>query len=293
MRHVRMIAVCLAAACAIGALAATSASAALPEWGKCVKVPVEVNGKAKYKGKYSNANCTEKAGGVNDLYEFLKGTSAIADPEFTNTMTTPEAFLETSTGLQVKCTSQTATGRLGPGAKEVSEVRVRFEGCYSNIGNFTCENEFEENTTYTQGVIFTRFLKGKLGYISGKGTASPVVGLSLEPEQKKKPFAIFGCGEGGFPPILFSEVGANPKGANGGDSIISPISPLNTMGTETVQEYLQEGGIQQPSSFENGKPDYLESKVFNGYGEGGWEKSGQSETAVTKLNSGEELEIKA
>jgi hypothetical protein len=101
-------------------------------------------------------------------------------------------------------------------------------------------------------------------------------------------------------------VGRKPAGENGGDSIISPISPVNKMGTETVQEYREmtkenpetheievEKGIQDPASFENGKPDYLESQIFNGYGEGGWERSGQQETAVTKLNSGEELEIKA
>jgi hypothetical protein len=290
VRHIRTITLCLIAACAIGALAASSASAALPEWGKCVKVPVEVKGKLKTKGKYANANCTEATGGE---YEFLKGTSGIADTEFTNTMTTPEALLETSGGVQVKCSAQTATGSLS-GAKEVSEVQVVFNGCYTpTIGNFTCENEFENNHTYVQGVIFTRRLKGKLGYVSGKGTNSPVVGLSLEPEQKNAPFAIFGCGEPGYPPVIFTQVGRKPRGANGRDSIISPISPVNAMGTETVQEYTQESGVQAPASFENGKPDFLESQVFNGYGEGGWEQSGQQETAVTKLNSGEELEIKA
>ena len=305
MRHVRMLTLCLVAAFAVGALAASSSSAALPEWGKCVKLPATIKGKEKKAGtgKFTNSNCTKA--GTGGEFEFMKGTSGLPSTEFTNTMTTPEAVLETSTGLQVKCTSQTATGRLS-GTKEVSEVRVEFGGCVSNIGGFTCENEFVENHTYVQGVIFTRKLKGKLGYISGKGTATPVVGLELEPEAKKTPFAVFGCGEAGFPPVLFNQVGRKPAGENGGDSIISPISPVNKMGTETVQEYREmtkenpetheievEKGIQDPASFENGKPDYLESQIFNGYGEGGWERSGQQETAVTKLNSGEELEIKA
>jgi hypothetical protein len=306
VRHVRIMAVSVVAACAICAFAAANASAALPEWGKCVKVPVTIKGKEHTKGKYANSNCTEKTGGE---YEFVGGTEGLTGgKEFTNTMTTPEAALETSRGIRVSCSAQTATGDLS-GTKEVSEVRVTFTGCHLTtlLVGWTCENEFVENHKYVEGTIVTRKLKGKLGYISGKGTASPVVGLELEPEVKQTPFAIFGCGEPGFAsPVIFSEVGRKPRGANGGDSIISPISPVNTMGTQTTQVYLEKKvenpetheleavkGVQEPSSFENGKPDFLESQTFNGFGELGWEGASQEETAVTKLNSGEELEIKA
>ena len=148
-------------------------------------------------------------------------------------------------------------------------------------------------------------MKGKLGYISGKGTAAPVVGLSLEPEQKKGIFAFFGCGPEARP-VLFSIVGERPKKPNGGDSIISPISPVNTMARETTQVYREktkenpetheiesERGVQEPASFENGKPAFLETEVQDGQGELPWAASSQQETAVTTLDSGEELEIKA
>jgi hypothetical protein len=306
VRHVRIIAVCAVAACAICALAAANASAALPEWGKCVKVPVTVKEKVKTKGAYANANCTEKTGGE---YEFLKGTEPIENKDFTNTMTTPEAVLEESNGLSVRCTAENATGSLS-GTKEVSDVRVTFTGCRLPALDFTCENFFEGKEgvyAYTEGEIRTRPLKGKLGYISGKGTATPVVGLSLTPENKGEFFAVFGCGTSGLDdPVIFSEVGAKPKGPNGGKSIISPISPVNTMGTETTQVYTEKKvanpetgalenvkGVQEPTAFENGKPDFLETRAFDGFGELEWAQSAQEETAVTKLVSGEELEIKA
>jgi hypothetical protein len=295
---------CLVAACAICALAATNASAALPEWGKCVKLPVEVKGKVKIKGKYANANCTEKTGGE---YEFLKGTEELPSKEFTNTMTSPEAVLEAD-GIEVHCTAETATGDLA-GTKEVAGVRVVFKGCVSNFDGLTCENQFESEDSkyvYTEGQIVTRLLRGKLGYISGKGTASPVVGLALEPEEKKGAFAFFGCGSPGGAPVIFSTVGETPTGKNGGDTIISPISPVNKMATETVQVYSDktkenpetheieiEHSIQEPTSFENGKPDYLETNIYSGFASLGWRQSSQVETAVTKLDSGEEIEIKA
>jgi hypothetical protein len=310
VRHVRIATVCLVAACATCALAAANASAALPEWGKCVKLPATIKGKERKagKGKFANSNCTEAT--TSGEYEFEKGTEGIADTEFTNTLTTPDAVLEEASGLQVICTAETATGSLS-GTKEVSGVVVRFKGCALNgSAELPCENAFKSEAPleYIDGEIFTHSLKGKLGYISGKGTAAPVVGLSLEPERKKEnkdePFAFFGCLS---PPILWNEVGANLKvHSNGGDSIISPISPVNTMGTETTQVYRDktkensetheienEKGIQEPTSFEDGKPDYLETRTEDGYGELAWTQSSQIETAVTKLNSGEELEIKA
>jgi hypothetical protein len=317
-----MLTVCIVAAFAVGAIAATSASATLPEWGKCVKLPATIKGKERKAGtgKFSNSNCTIATTGGE--FEFVHGTSELPNTAFTNTMTSHEALLELSDGINVKCTSQVATGNLS-GTKEVSNVEVTFKGCITNFANLACENFFKfENveekikTEYTEGEILTRRLKGHLGYISGKGTATPVVGLELEPEQKHNLFAFFGCGQkshaaGGAGtesavPIIFSQVGEKPTGTNGGDSIISPISPVNTMGKETTQTYKEkkkenpetheieaEKGVQEPQAFEGGKPDFLETQLLDVFGEITWQPSAQEETAATKLNSEEELEIKA
>jgi hypothetical protein len=318
VRHLRIMAACAVAACAICALAAANASAALPEWGKCVKLPATIKGKEKKAGtgKFANSNCTEATTGGE--FEFLKGTSELPVTEFENKMTTPEAVLELSVGIQVRCTGQTAKGKIS-GTKEVSDVEVTFTGCKAPALNFACENkivnesseEHPDTFKYVEGEINTRRLKGKLGYISGKGTATPVVGLSLEPEEKHGLFAFFGCGTHESTnlaplPLIFSSVGENPRGKGGGDSIISPISPVDKMGTETTQTYKEktkenpetheievEKGVQEPSAFENGKPDFLETQLILGETSLEWLKSAQEETAVTKLTSGEELEIKA
>jgi hypothetical protein len=311
VRHVRIMAVSVVAACAICAFAVANASAALPEWGKCVKVPVTIKGKEHKKGKYANSNCTESQTGGE--YEFVKGTEGLTDGTgFTNTMTSEKATLETSFGISVNCTGETAEGELS-GTKEVSNVHVTFTGCVASLGNLACENSFgseliEGENSYTLGKIKTFGLKGRLVYISGAGTSSPVVGLQLEPSLKNSYFAFFGCGPGGNHPLpaIKSIVGMKPQGANGGDKVVSPITPINTMGTETTQVYksaahtnpetgeVEDRGVQEPDEI-NGKPAHLETQLFveSESEPGEWGKASQEETAVTKLNSGEELEIKA
>ena len=111
MRHVRLVGLCLIAAFVVSALAAATSSAALPEWGKCVKLPAEINGKVKTKVKYADANCTEKLAPATGEYEFLKGTSGlVGGAEFTNTATSAKVSLETSFGISVNCTGKTARG---------------------------------------------------------------------------------------------------------------------------------------------------------------------------------------
>jgi hypothetical protein len=315
VRHIRIMAACAVAACAVCAFAAANASAALPEWGQCVKLPATIKGKEKAagKGKFSNSNCTE--GTTGGEYEFRKGTSELAGgTEFNNTMTSEKAELETASGLGVDCTGQSARGYLS-GTKEVTNVTVTFTGCQVNIiPEWACENTFKEeegeeyNFKYIKGEIVTFELKGKLVYISGAGTPEPVVGLQLEPNQKKGWFAFLGCGPAKEHPLpaIKTVVGQKPFGPNGGDKVVSPITPLNTMGTETVQTYksaaktnpetgeIEDRGVQEPSEI-NGKPAHLESDLFieSGSSAGEWGLSAQVETAVTKLSSGEELEIKA
>ena len=58
-RYVMLVAV---AACAVMALDAAGASAALPEIGRCVKLEgIKEGHTTKYSGKYSNKKCTKRA----------------------------------------------------------------------------------------------------------------------------------------------------------------------------------------------------------------------------------------
>jgi hypothetical protein len=312
MKRIWILGLSLAVAAAFGAIIVASASAALPEWGKCEQVPVVIKGKTHAKGKYGNANCTEPG----TEYEFIKGEEAVPGGlGFTAVQTSEKAELETAQGIAVTCESTEAHGYIH-GTKEVSDVEVTFKGCELGLLNFTCESVFESNENpeeefgffYHEGEIATRELKGKLVYDSGKGTESPQVGLELLPAEKGGLFAEFLCGarpQKGQNPVLIIRVGAKER-KGGGDSIISPISPVNTMGTKLVQDYSEQEvenpetgeftrvqGHQNPESAENGRKDVLESEASDGFGTLGWSQAGQVETLETSLNSGEELEIKA
>ena len=289
MRRIKRAALPSVIVITCGLVASTSAFGALPEWGQCVKGP---------KGKYSNPSCTGETV-MHGEYEWKKGTKHLLHASFTSTGGAAE--LRTTDGIATNCASETAVGKLS-GSKSVEGVVVTFQGCHASLFGLVCTGgEFEEEQNHEgyleqkPGEVQTRSLKGKLGYISGAGTSEPVVGLELTPEQKKGLFAQFICGH-----ALVVRVGAKPN-KGGGDSIISPITPVNQMGSTATQVYSQEqvceeeechgNGIQIPSHFEGGKPDVLETEISDNFGEIAWAQSAQTLTTVNTLE--EEVEIKA
>jgi hypothetical protein len=281
------------AALAIAALGTASASAALPEWGQCVKF---VNQHGAGVGKYTNSGCTTLAEGKTGEFEF-KNLKKLQSEGFSTAFTSHGgvAELETSIGIKTVCKAEEATGFLS-GTKEVSDVTVVFKGCESNFGGLACENGIRPPLgEEPPEMIRTRELKGTLAYISGKGTESPNVGISLEPENAKNLFAEFICGQ-----VLVVRVGQRGfdgtgmvSNGPGNDSIISPITPVNSMSVTNTQTYTQEKGVQNPTHFEGGKEDFLETEISDGFGEIPFGQSGQAVTTINTLNNGQKLEIKA
>jgi hypothetical protein len=299
VRHVRMLGLCLAAACAIVAVAATSASA-LPEWGQCF---------AKKGGKYANSNCTEKAKAGAGEFEFRKGT-AIAHKGFTGAGGTGvlNTLLETckrenqkineicggeetdeTIPSYVECESENAKGEAS-GTKDVSNVQVTFHGC-KLLGTASCNN------TGKEGEIKVNTLKGTLGYIN---KSQHEVGVDLTPAKKKAPFAEFACSNG----ELNVAVGEGPNkwenslgkvteqpyySKGGGDAIISPITPVNQMTSSFTQVYTTNTESENiPSKFE-GKPiQLLEDYAFGSSSEhvrSAWSRAGET---ITNVNTTEE-----
>lgn len=292
MKRMWMLGLSLFAAMAMGAIATATASAALPEWGQCVKF---INQHGVGVGKYTDSGCTtlsEPAKTGDWEWKTLKNVSG--GTEFTSHG--GAAVLATDIGIRTECKTEEATGRLS-GTKEVEGVEVVFKGCITNFGNLPCENSLgpplgEEPPEQ----IRTRVLKGKLAYISkGTETEEPQVGLALEPTEAKNLFAEFICAG-----VLIARVGQKgydgtgivPKG-EGGDSIISPVTPVDTMSVALTQTYKQKEGIQEPTAFEGGKPDFLETEISDGFGEIAFSESGQELTTINTMNSGQKLEIKA
>ena len=179
MRRVRIMGMCLVAICAVVAIAASSASAGLPEWGQCY---------AKAGGKYADKNCQTKAKKGAGAFEWRKskqipvedkkfeghnvGSGGVLTTEFRLCSGEPninESRIPRSKCLEeggtiltpapqsIECESETNHGE-ATGTKEVKGVTVVFRGCKLN-GTTPCSNGPEE------GQVVTNPLKGTLGYI--------------------------------------------------------------------------------------------------------------------------------
>lgn len=140
MKEIRLLGLCLVAACALGAVAASAAFAEAPEMGRCVKVAAGM-------GKFSSSKCNkEKAGGSYEWYvgaekAGFSGTGGIGT-------------LETVGKVGVQCKTEKSAGRF-TGAKTVGSVNVTFAECSS--AGYQCESAGAGS-----GVIKTFPLAGEL-----------------------------------------------------------------------------------------------------------------------------------
>jgi hypothetical protein len=265
MKRIRIIGLCLVAAFALAAVAATTA-AALPEIGRCVAQPGT--------GKYKDANCTLKAKTLasEKQFEFKKGAEKVG-----LTSVGGEGVLETEAGTKVVCKTESATAKLDQDSgviKEVENVVARFNTCAIPALGIACQSKgagLEE--------IVTSSLKGPMGYIK-KSPAS--VGQELTPEKAKGAFAEFECGAGAAKVVV-------KEGTHGGHNcVIAPVAPINVMSTSAEEIYSAASpGHQNPENFEGKTECNLES-ALNG---GAAERATQSLTAT--VTSEEALEIKA
>ena len=281
MKRMRSTGLCLVAVFALGAFAASSASA-LPEVIKCVAKPGT--------GKYKNAACTLKAGAKVEekQFEIIK---EITKAGFTTA--SGESFLETENGTKITCLSSTATGKydvdLSPTTgkqlptNEVETVVSTFKDCSIVAAKAVCTG-----IGAASGEIKTFALGGKLGYIN---KAKKEVGQQLKPEvsvslNPKKRVARFECAGFGL-----TEVGEGT--GKGHNCIISAVtSPVNEMALTVSLLYssivTEAGKVQFPQKFEGAATTCAEETKL---GEGPWEHSIQSQ-GVTQTNE-EPLEIKA
>jgi hypothetical protein len=303
VRHVRMLGLCLVAVLAVAVVAASSASAAGPEWGQCY---------AKAKGKYADSNCQTKASKGSGEFEWRKGVD-VARTHFTGAggagvLNVLARYCEGTRGIgsernkaceekgwgespiAIECVSENNTGKAS-GKDGVTNVSVRFHQC-ALFGSIPCSN------TPNEGEVLVNPLKGTLGYIN-KGAKE--VGVNLTPEKKKGDFVQFSCG-GGLGTVVGEAGKAGPHEGGpvylpkgGGDGIISPITPVNQMSGAFTQVFTTtEDAENIPNKFE-GKPlQVLESYTYNAEEPENsqlWSKAGE---IITNVNTPEEeVEIKA
>jgi hypothetical protein len=172
MRLIRTVGLALAAAGLFAAIATASASAAVPEFGKCVPAV----GKT---GEYIGSHCTAPAGGKGK-YNWVAGPGA--KPKFEGTSETVPVL--EMPGLQIVCSVATYNGEY-TGAKTAS-VTLDLIGCLNAATHKKCQtNPAKEGEIEPPGS-----LEGEIGLVNINGLKK--VGLDL----KRSPaIAGFTCNE--------------------------------------------------------------------------------------------------
>ncbi len=158
------------------------------------------------------------------------------------------------------CTSEHNTGE-ATGTNEVTNVSVRFEGC--EFFGLPANSPGEP-----AGYIHVNQLKGRLGYLN---KANHEVGVLLEPAVAGGTFAtvevingegVITVGVGDAAEGSYYEAKGTPGTPNGGDGIISPITPVNTLTRTFTQEYRVNVNTYECAELPEWEPNCGDSEYF-------------------------------
>jgi hypothetical protein len=224
MKRIRSIGLVVLATLALAAVAAASASAELPEYMVCHQA-ARVH--KAYVGHYTSALCTEESrvetGGE---YELDKGFgkramfTAKAGASVLSSAESPE---------KVVCKTTSISGEF-VGSKQLKGVVLKAGGC--ELSGSKCSS-----AGATAGHIMTNALKGEFGYLAGKGTRTPTVGLVVS--QESAPYAAeFQC--------------ETVEVRTQGPIIAEASGNINAISAEATYAFRESGGVQQYTSFEGG-----------------------------------------
>jgi hypothetical protein len=247
MKRIRIIGLCLFAAVAMSAITVASASAAAPEFGRCLK-------KAVAGGAGASDSACKKPVGTGAKYEW---TSTIPQNKFKAHMSTGIATLETAAGTKVTCTAETNSGAEYTGPKTVGKIVAEFSGCES--GGVKCNG-----TGQGTGLITTTSLQGSLG-VEKKGTKSP--------ENDKLAVMLEGPGGGA---LAHFECSALAKIEVTGQVLHPALT--NKMALTATEKFVATKAEQKPDKFAGeGVDAHILLSALNG---GTPEEAGQTITAL-------------
>jgi hypothetical protein len=223
MRRSRLLAVVAMAVVVISGMAVASASAAAPEYGRCVKA--EKNVKKEFTGNYSDSKCTKKVTAEEKAkkgkYEWLAGAVKVKQ-----TSSGGKAILEEAGRYAVGCASQSSTGEYS-GSKNVKHVIVKFKHC--EAPGLVCTS----GGAVEKGELETVPLEGKLVW---ENEAAHKLAFELYPEGGGD-FIEFNCG---------ATLSVAVRGA-----ILVPIK-ADTMSATVPLKYKGKKGVQQLQEYEEG-----------------------------------------
>lgn len=222
MRRSRLLALVAMAIVVISGMAVASASAAPPEYGRCVKT--EKNVKKEWTGSYSDSKCTKKVTAEEKAkkgkFEWQPGAVKAKQ-----TSSGGKAVLEEAGRYAVGCASQSSTGEYS-GSKNVKHVIVKFVKC--EAPGLICTS-----AGAAKGELETVPLEGKLVW---ENEAAHKLAFELYPEGGGD-FIEFNCG---------GTLSVAVRGA-----ILVPIK-ADTMSLTVPLKYKGKKGIQQLQEYEEG-----------------------------------------
>jgi hypothetical protein len=266
MRRIKIAGLCLVAVFAIAATAASTASAAAPEFGRCKKVT------PKALSNYDSAKCiklasedtgTEEEKLKKGNFQWFPGFGEKTN--FTSKMKSETiATLETVGGTKITCTGETSNGHYVTGGtnKLVAGITAKFTGCETS--GFPCNSAGKSS-----GQIDTHPLGGTIGFETEVSPPSKNH-IAQELHSEEGNVAEFTCA--GLPVVV--------KG-----SVLHKIT-ANAMKLTATEKFTASKGKQKPEHFAGGvaKEHILESNT-NG---GPFEQAGQ--TITTILTNEEKVE---
>jgi hypothetical protein len=257
MRQIRIAGLCLVVVFALGAVAATSAIATAPEYGRCIK-------KAKAEGKgFTSNKCITAGEGTKAKYEWVPGAGK------TKFETNGKIGLLTSVnGQKVECKTESSTGEFFEGNnKEAGNMAIKFNECAS-LGQ-SCKSPGAK-----AGELVTNNVEALVGW---ENKAKKKTDIELHPAKSVTSglFIEFECA------TLVVKV----KGA-----VLVPIKN-DAMKTSEVLKFKQKAGKQKPEKWEESPGKTILEASFKG---SSFEQSGQEIESTLKELAGEEaLELNA
>ncbi len=245
MKRIKVLAPLALVACAIAGWGAASASATLPELGRCVLTTGVVEGKhTKYSGAFSDPNCVRVNTKHAGKYEWTPGPGA--KNKFVGFGLEPTPTIQTTSGEKIICSSLSFTGEY-TGPKAATVKAVLFSGCEQ--GTLPCET-----VPTKEGEIEAPEATLELGTV--KGGAHPTVGWDM-----KREGIVFAFQCGKAPEVR------DTRTIEG--SLIGSLKPgaeldVNRMSKTGILLYKQKTGIQQIEAFEGGPKDVFTETIFTG-----------------------------
>ena len=258
MRQIRIAGLCLVVAFALGAVAATSAMATAPEYGRCLKK------KTKSLPAFTTSKCTVESKEVKTAnYEWIPGAGK------TKFETKGGIGILTSVnGQHVECKTESSTGEFFEGTnKEAGNMAIKFNECVS-LGQ-PCVSPGAKS-----GELVTNDVEARVGW-ENKALKHTAIELYPAKSVTSGLFIEFEC----------ATLAVKVKGA-----VLVPIKN-DAMKTSEVLKFKDTNGKQKPEKWEESKEKVILEASFKG---GPFEQSGQQIESTLKELAGEQaLELNA